>query len=98
MLGFTHLRCTACRALQPLCFSHLVPGLPALGISVECQRCRRVAFTLIEGRSAFCPACETITAVRAAECSLPGKVYACCARCDGLFTVLESDPQTSERR
>jgi hypothetical protein len=97
MLGFTHLRCTACRTRRPLRFSYLVTGLPALGIALECRGCRHVAFTLIEGRSAFCPACETLTAVRAAECSLPGKVYACCARCDGLLAVLESDPQTSER-
>ncbi len=97
MLGFTHRRCPACRALRRLRVSHLVSGVPSLGIALECEACRRVVFTLVEGRNAYCPACKTMTAVRAAECSLPGKVYACCARCDGLHAVLESDPETSER-
>ena len=98
MLGFTSLHCAGCRAERPVRFTYLVAGLPALGIKVDCDACRQVAFTLISGRYAYCPVCETLTALRVLESSVAGKVFACCARCDQLYAALHTDLESAAAR
>jgi hypothetical protein len=95
MFGFTSLHCAACRDVRPLRFDYLVPEIASLGIKAACAECAYVAFTLIRGGRSYCPVCETLTALRVAQSSVPGKVFACCGRCDQLYAAMQTDARST---
>ncbi|MBV8033322.1 MAG: hypothetical protein JO035_17555 [Betaproteobacteria bacterium] len=88
-LAWVH--CGRCHTARRFRFAPVVSGLSSLGTKAECASCSHVAFTMVDGRRAFCPLCDGFERIELVPSSVPGAGFACCSACGQLLAALYAD-------
>jgi hypothetical protein len=92
----THLHCARCHSMQPIRFSPLLPGEPAMGTGVYCARCRELAFTLMKPARFYCEICDDVQAGLLERVEVPGRnelgVLLVCGGCFDGKAMLYATP------